>query len=57
MEESGRFKEGRNGTEKLPTPDLLVDGEKGTKTIVYNTKKDSRKRRTKEKKKRKRVKG
>ena len=45
------------GTEKLPTPDSHVDGEKGTKIIVYNTKRDSRKMRTKEKKKRKRVKG
>ena len=32
------------GTEKLSTSDSHVDGEKGTKTIVYNTKRDSRKR-------------
>ena len=32
------------GTKKLPTPDLHVDGENGTKTIVYNTKRDSKKR-------------
>ena len=32
------------GTEKLPTSDSHLDGQKGTKTIVYNTKKDSRKR-------------
>ena len=28
----------RRGIERLPTPDSHVDGEKGTKTIVYNTK-------------------
>ena len=38
------FKEGRTGTEKLPTSDSHVDGEKGTKTIVYNTKRDQRKK-------------
>ena len=41
---SKRFKEGRTGTEKLPIPDSHVDGENGTKTIVYNTKTDSKKR-------------
>ena len=51
------FKEGRTGTEKLPTSDLHVDGEKGTKTIVYNTKRDSRKGGDKKRKKRKRAKG
>ena len=32
------------GTEKLPTFDSHLDGQKGTKTIVYNRKRDSRKR-------------
>ena len=32
------------GTEKLPIPDSHVDGENSTKTIVYNTKRDSKKR-------------
>ena len=47
------FKEGRTGTEKLPTSDSHVDGEKGTKIIVYNTKRDSRKRGWRKKKHRK----
>ena len=38
------FKEGREGTEKLPTPDSHVDGESEAKTIVYNMKRDSGKR-------------
>ena len=32
----------RDGTEKLLTPNSHVDGENGAKTIVYNTKKDSK---------------
>ena len=27
---------------RLPTPDSHVDGENGAKTVVYNTKKDSK---------------
>ena len=46
------MKEGRKGTEKLPTPDSHVDGEKGTKTIVYNTKMAPKKRGTKKEKER-----
>ena len=38
------FKEGREGTEKLPTPDSHVDGESEAKTIVYNMKRDSKKK-------------
>ena len=41
---SKRFKEGRTGTEKLPIPDSHVDGENSTKTIVYNTKRYSKKK-------------
>ena len=33
----------RDGTEKLPTPDSHVDGENGAKTMVYNTKRNSKK--------------
>ena len=44
------------GTEKLPTPDSHVDGEKGTKIIVYNTKRDSRKGGQRKKKKSERLK-
>ena len=47
---------GRKGTEKLPTPDSHVDGENGAKTIVYNTKRDSKKKGRKKKNK-KRAKG
>ena len=36
------FKEGRNGTGKLPTPDSHMDGETSAKTIVYNMKRDSK---------------
>ena len=32
----------RDGTEKLPTPDSHVDGENGVKTMVYNTKRNSK---------------
>ena len=46
----------RDWTEKLPTPDSHVDGENGAKTIVYNTKRDSKikreKKKTKDKNKR-----
>ena len=31
-------------TEKLPTSDSHVDGEEGTKTVVYNMNRDSGKR-------------
>ena len=50
------FKEGRTGTEKLPTSDSHVDGEKGTKTIVYNTKRGGRRKKKKDRKE-KRAKG
>ena len=33
----------RDGTGKLPTPDSHVDGENGAKTMVYNTKMNSKK--------------
>ena len=33
---------GENREKKLPTLDLHVDGGNGAKTIVYNTKKDSK---------------
>ena len=49
------FKEGREGTEKLPTPDSHVDGESEAKTIVYNMKRDSKKK--KKRKTQKRAKG
>ena len=46
----------RDGIGKLPTPDSHVDGENGAKTIVYSTKRDSkrkeRKKKTKDKNKR-----
>ena len=32
----------RDGTGKLPTPDSHVDGESDAKTIVYNTKRNSK---------------
>ena len=32
----------RDRTRKLPTPDSHVDGENGAKTIVYNTKRNSK---------------
>ena len=38
------MKEGRGRTGKLPTPDSHVDGENGAKTIVYNTKREARKK-------------
>ena len=49
------FKEVRDGIGKLPTPDSHVDGENGAKTMVYNTKRNSKGGgRKKKKKKRKR---
>ena len=39
---SRRFKEGQKEIEKLPTPDSHVNGEKDTKTTIYNTKRDAR---------------
>ena len=41
----------RDGTEKLPIPDSHVDGENGAKTMVYNTKKNSKRGKTQEKQK------
>ena len=38
-----------NREKGLPTPDPHVDGGNGVKTIVYNTKKDSKKGRQKKK--------
>ena len=37
------FKEVRDGTKKLPTPDSHVDGENGAKTMVYYMKRNSKK--------------
>ena len=34
----------RDGTEKLPTPDSHVDNEYGTKTMIYNRKKNRKKK-------------
>ena len=45
------------GQKKLPTPDSHVDGEKCTRTAVYNTKRNWRKKGRKKRKKRKRAKG
>ena len=39
--------------EKLPTPDSHVYGENGVEIMVYNVKRHSKRRRTKEKQKRK----
>ena len=41
----------RDRTRKLPTPDSHVDGEYGTKTMVYNMKRNSKKRGEKNKEK------
>ena len=46
----------QDGTEKLPTPDSYVDGENDAKTMVYNTKRNLKKIRTKKKKKKERLK-
>ena len=35
----------RDGTEKLPTPDSHVNGENCAKTMVYNMKRNSKKKR------------
>ena len=43
----------RDGTEKFPTPDSHVDGENGAKTMVYNTKKNSKRGTREENKKKK----
>ena len=43
----------RDGTGKLSTPDSYVDGENGAKTMVYNTKRNSKRGGTGEKQKRK----
>ena len=46
----------RDGTEKLPTPDSHVDGENGAKTMVYNTKRNSKREgREKNRKKKERL--
>ena len=34
----------RDGTGKLPTPDSHVDGENGAKIMVYNMKRNSKKK-------------
>ena len=34
----------RDGTGKLPTPDSHVDNEDGTKTMVYNRKRNEKKK-------------
>ena len=39
---SRRFKDVRDRTRKLPTPDSHVDGENGAKTMVYITKRNSK---------------
>ena len=39
----------RDGTGKLPTPDSHMDGENGAKTIVYSTKRDSKRKERKKK--------
>ena len=41
----------RDGTEKLPTLDSHVDNEYGTKTMVYNRKRDEKKGKKKNKQK------
>ena len=51
---SRRFKEGRKGTKRLPTPDSHVGGEIGVKTVVYNTKRDQKKKKKKRERKRER---
>ena len=33
----------RDGTRKLPTPDSHVDNEYGTKTMIYNRKRNEKK--------------
>ena len=41
-----------DGTRKLPTPDSHVDNEYGTKTMVYNKKRNEKKRKEKTERKR-----
>ena len=41
MEDSRKGR--KDGEKELSTPNLYVDGEKGKKTIVYNTKEGERK--------------
>ena len=41
----------QDGTGKLPTPDSHVDNEDGTKIMVYNRKRNEKKREGKRKKK------
>ena len=43
----------RDGTGKLPTLDSHVDGENGAKTMVYNTKRNSKERKKEERGKKK----
>ena len=38
----------RDGTGKLPIPDSHMDGENGAKTMVYNTKRNSKERKKEE---------
>ena len=45
----------RDGIGKLTTPDSHVDGENGAKTIVYNTKRDSKEKGRKKNKKERKV--
>ena len=44
----------RDGTRKLPTPDSHVDNEDGTKTMVYNRKRNEKKENEEKKEKKKR---
>ena len=41
----------RDGIGKPPTPDSHVDGENGAKTMVYSTKRNSKKKKEKKRKK------
>ena len=45
----------RDGTGKLPTPDSHVDGKNGAKTMVYNTKRNSKREKCKKNKKERKV--
>ena len=45
-----------DGTGKLPTPDKHVDNEDGTKTMVYNRKRNEKKEKEKKEKIKKRLK-
>ena len=45
----------RDGTGKLPTPDSHVDNEYDTETMVYNRKRNGKKRGATKKKKTKRI--